>query len=201
MEKNKFSWYMISTVSGKEDLVIESLKNRIIAEVVEENFDMDATETGAFKIFKKPTLTSREAQKKLKGEEYKIKWVNMYGGYIFIRMLMTDRAWFVVRNTQYVTGLIGSSGKGAKPTPVSQKEIDKMFLAEEKAMIEFKDNKGIAKFDVNDILEVIEGPFKGQVGKVLRTNEQQNKVELEIEVFGKRTPVEFDYSIVKLTEE
>lgn len=201
MDKSKFSWYMISTVSGKEELVVESLKNRIIAEVVEENFDMDATETGAFKIFKKPTLTSREAQKRIKGEEYKVKWVNMYGGYIFIRMLMTDRAWFVVRNTQYVTGLIGSSGKGAKPTPVSQKEIDKMFLAEEKAMIEFKENKGIAKFDVNDILEVIEGPFKGQVGKVLRTNEQQSKVELEIEVFGKRTPVEFEYSMVKLSDE
>ncbi|MGP1451744.1 MAG: transcription termination/antitermination protein NusG [Metamycoplasmataceae bacterium] len=197
----KFAWYMISTVSGKEDLVIESLKNRIIAELVEECFDMTATkENGAFKIFKKPTLTSRELVKKQNGEDYKIKWVNMYGGYIFIKMLMTDDAWFVIRNTQYVTGLIGSSGKGAKPTPVSQKEINKMFDAEKRAMEEFKLEKTFSKFKKDDLLEVVEGPFKGEIGKVLECNDVQKTVQIELEIFGKRTPTDLSYDVVKKHE-
>ncbi|MGV2392594.1 UNVERIFIED_CONTAM: hypothetical protein O8I53_06290 [Campylobacter lari] len=83
---------MISTVSGKEEQVLESLKNRIVSEQVEDCFNEEACPTGAFKIFKKPVLTAKEAEKKSMGEPYKIKYVNMYSGYIFINMDMTDKA-------------------------------------------------------------------------------------------------------------
>lgn len=199
MDKN-FQWYMISTVSGKEDKVVEALKNRIISEQVEDCFNHEATPEGAFKIFKKPTLTPKEFEKQKNGEEYKVKYVNMYSGYIFINMDMTDRAWFIVRNTQYVTGLIGSSGRGAKPTPVSQHQMDKSFKKEIKLQEDF--DKGIThtKFQIGEIVEIIDGPFKGEQGRVLECSEANKKVTVEIEYLGKKTPADFEYKEIKSQE-
>ncbi|MBT1408032.1 transcription termination/antitermination protein NusG [Mycoplasma bovis] len=196
----RFMWYMISTVSGKEDKVVESLKNRIVSEQVEDCFNQNATEEGAFKIFKKPVLTAKEAEKKALGEPYKVKMSNMYGGYIFINMDMTDKAWFVVRNTQYVTGLIDSAGKGTKPTPVTKKEIDLAFEKEKQLIEDFNSGKNIDKFTVGEIVEIIEGPFKGTIGKVLEANESIHKVTVEVEHFGKKVPTDFDYSVVESKE-
>ncbi|WP_232954229.1 transcription termination/antitermination protein NusG [Mycoplasmopsis phocirhinis] len=196
----KFQWYMISTVSGKEDIVIESLKNRIISEQVEADFDNEATPDGAFKIFKKPSLSAKEAEKKLNGEEYKVKMINMYSGYIFIRMFMSDEAWFVVRNTQYVTGLIGSSGKGAKPTPVSLKEIKRSFKSEAKFFKDFNEGKTENKFAIGEIVEIINGPFKGQTGKVISANDKTKTVSVEVEHFGRHVPTDFDYDVIESQE-
>ncbi|WP_029513285.1 transcription termination/antitermination protein NusG [Mycoplasmopsis primatum] len=195
-----FQWYMISTVSGKEDKVVEALKNRIVSEQVEESFNHDATPDGAFKIFKKPVLTAKEAEKKALGEPYKVKMNNMYGGYIFINMDMTDKAWFVVRNTQYVTGLIGSAGKGTKPTPVSKKEIDLAFEKEKQLLDDFNNGKVVEKFKIGEIVEITDGPFKGTTGKVLEAFDSTQKVTVEVEHFGKKVPTDFDYSIVESQE-
>ncbi|ADE19441.1 transcription termination/antitermination protein NusG [Mycoplasma crocodyli] len=193
----KFNWYMVSTVSGKEDRVVEALKNRIIAEEVSHSFDSTATENGAFKIFKKPVLTPKEAEKKLKGEEYKIKWANMYPGYIFIKMDMTDEAWFVIRNTQFVTGLIGSSGKGAKPTPVPEKEIRKSLIQEDKALEDYKTGKYLVEFKADEIVEVIDGPYQGEKGPILSIDHNKQTAIIELESFGKKVPVELEYKLLK----
>jgi len=110
--KLKMEWYMVSTVSKKEKTVIETIKNKISSEGMQYFFE-------EFKIFEQPIITNAELLKKSKGKEYKVKMENIYKGYIFIKMVMTDEAWFSVRNTEYVTGLVGSSGKGTKPTPIS----------------------------------------------------------------------------------
>lgn len=196
----KYLWYMVSTITGKEDQVVESLKNRIISEQVEESFDMDATEDGAFKIFKKPVLTPKEAAKKLNGEPYKIKWANMYSGYIFIHMDMTDRAWYVVRNTQYVTGLIGSSGKGAKPTPVPLLEIKKSFRQEQKIREDFETGRNETTFKVGEIVEINNGPFIGNEGKVIHVDEKNQRATVEIEYYGRKTPTDFEYKVIKSKE-
>lgn len=192
----KFNWYMISTVTGKEDKVIESLKNRIIAEEVSESFDHTANENGPFKIFKKPVLTPKEAEKKQKGEPFKIKWVNMYPGYIFIKMDMTDKAWFVIRNTQYVTGLIGSSGKGAKPTPVPQREISKSLSQEEKSLNDFNTGKYLVVFKEGELVEVIDGPFQGEAGPIVAIDHVQQTAIIELESFGKKVPVTIEYKFL-----
>ncbi|TQC51551.1 transcription termination/antitermination protein NusG [Mycoplasmopsis mucosicanis] len=200
MEEKKFLWYMISTVSGKEDVVVESLKNRIVSEEVEDCFNQNACSEGAFKIFKKPSLSAKEAEKKLNGEPYTKKMINMYSGYIFINMHMSDKAWFVVRNTQYVTGLIGSSGKGAKPTPVTIREIKKCFQSEEKLLKDFNDGKFETKFSIGEIVEIISGPFKGQSGKVTDANDTTKIATVEVDHFGKNVPTEFDYDVIKSQE-
>ncbi|QGZ97934.1 transcription termination/antitermination protein NusG [Mycoplasma sp. NEAQ87857] len=183
---------MISTIRGKEDHVIESLNNRIVAEQVEGSFDLEFSENGPFRIFKKPTLTAKEIDKKREGMPYKIKWINIYPGYIFAKMDMTDKAWFVIRNTQYVTGLVGSSGKGAKPTPVSNLEIRKMEKAEKEAIELFNSGKNLSSLKVGDLVEIVAGPYKGEIGPITSINLEYNTAVVSLETFGKKTPVEID---------
>ncbi|EFF41674.1 transcription termination/antitermination protein NusG [Mycoplasmopsis alligatoris] len=193
----RFYWYMVSTVSGKEDKVVEALRNRIIAEQVNHSFDSTATDAGAFKVFRKPVLSPKEAEKKQKGEDYKVKWVNMYPGYIFIKMDMTDEAWFVIRNTQYVTGLIGSSGKGAKPTPVQNKEIKKSLIQEQKALDDFESGKYLVTFKDGEIVEVIDGPYQGEKGPISQIDHDKQTAVVMIESFGKQVSVEIEYKYLK----
>ncbi|WLP85336.1 transcription termination/antitermination protein NusG [Mycoplasma seminis] len=193
----KFKWYMISTIRGKEEQVLEALKNRIVAENVAESFNNEATEDGAFKMYKKPTLTPKEMEKKRLGDDYKIKYVNIYPGYIFANMDMTDEAWYVIRNTQYVTGIIGSSGKGAKPTPVSNIEIKKMNRAEAEFYDLFREGKNLLGLKLGDLVEVIDGPYKGEVGPIAMIDVDKDIAVVELESFGKKVVVEFDLALLK----
>ncbi|TDV23058.1 transcriptional antiterminator NusG [Mycoplasmopsis mustelae] len=197
---DNLKWYMISTVRGKEDQVIESLNNRIVAEGLVDDFDNNATDLGAFKIFLKPTLTAKEQQKKLAGEEYKIKYINLYPGYIFAKMHMTDKAWFLVRNTQYVTGLIGSSGKGAKPTPVSELEIRKMFKTEKQATEKFKSNKFNFGYHENDFVEIIDKPYEGYIGQILKLDPKNKEVTLLIERYGKKIEITLSTDSIRVSD-
>ncbi|AZZ65231.1 transcription termination/antitermination protein NusG [Metamycoplasma phocicerebrale] len=184
-------WYMVSTVSGKEDNVVEALWNKISSQNKTEYFKN-------IKIFKMPHLSAKELEKKTKGEEYNVKYINIYKGYIFIQMEMTDESWYLVRNTQYVTGLIGSSGKGAKPTPISEKTFIKM-VEKEKALRE--------KFDAGDIetpfkegvfVRVISGEYKGSEGEIVKNNDITSRAFVNIELFGRKTPTEFSYEELEI---
>ena len=126
----KKEWYMISIITGKEKKIIESLKNKIETANMQDLFE-------EIKVFWIPTISSKETIKKAQGKDYKIKEENLYKGYIFIKMEMTDEAWFLVRNTEYITGLIGSSGGGSKPTPISNKEFEKMVKRQQEKINEF----------------------------------------------------------------
>ncbi|MGZ9797242.1 transcription termination/antitermination protein NusG [Mycoplasma sp. 4013] len=197
---SNLKWYMISTVRGKEQQVIESLNNRIVAEDLLHDFDLTATPQGAFKIFQRPTLTSKEHQKKLEGNEFKVKYVNLYPGYIFAHMHMSDKAWFLVRNTQYVTGLVGSSGKGAKPTPVSNLEITKMHKKEKEAQQRFDSGEYNFGLEEHNFVEVIEGPYTGYVAEVIAIDHKNKEVTLLIESYGKKSEVTVDLDSVRLAD-
>lgn len=184
--KLKMEWYMISTVSKKEESVIENIKNKILADGMEHFFE-------EFKIFKQPVITSAELLKKTKGKEYKIKMENIYKGYIFIKMAMTDEAWFSVRNTENVTGLVGSSGKGTKPTPISEKQIQKSRNMEKLRQEEFKDMEYKNPFELGKLVQVVHGSFTGEKGKIIETDMENQLAIVEIESFGRKVPTEFSY--------
>ena len=111
----------------------------------------------------------------------------MFPGYILVEMVMTDEAWYVVRNTPGVTGFIGSSGKGAKPTPLQPNEVDKIL-----------GGMGISRIDVDtDLTEgakvkIIAGPFNGMFGKVDSVDLPNQKVMLLVDLFGQETSVEVE---------
>ncbi len=184
--KLKMEWYMVSTVSKKEEDVIENLQNKISAEGMGYLFE-------DFKIFQQPVITNVELLKKSKGKEYKIKMENIYKGYIFVKMIMTDEAWFLVRNTEHVTGLVGSSGKGTKPTPISEKQIQKSKDMETLKQKQFKDLEYKNPFEINVNVEIIQGSFTGEKGKIIDTDIENQLAIVEIESFGRKVPTEFSY--------
>ena len=111
----------------------------------------------------------------------------MFPGYILVEMIMTDEAWYIVRNTPGVTGFIGSSGKGAKPTPLLPQEIDKVLA-----------NMGMTRLDTDKELEVgtkvkiIEGPFTGMYGAIDSIDKDTARLNVLIDLFGQETPVEVE---------
>ncbi|MGL4252350.1 MAG: transcription termination/antitermination protein NusG [Metamycoplasmataceae bacterium] len=186
IDKLKMEWYMVSTVSKKEENVIENLKNKISAEGMNHLFE-------DFKIFKQPVITSAELLKKSKGKEYKIKMENMYKGYIFVKVVMTDEAWFLIRNTENVTGLVGSSGKGTKPTPISERQIQKSIEMEKLKNQEFKDLEYKNPFEIGVMVQIVQGSFTGEKGKIIETDIENQLAIVEIESFGRKVPTEFSY--------
>ncbi|AAT27631.1 transcription termination/antitermination protein NusG [[Mycoplasma] mobile] len=199
LEKNTrddslFHWYTISVVSGKEEKVLESLNNKIkslgMGEVIKE-----------IKIFQTPYLTEKELEKKRNGENFKVKQEKLYKGYIFMKMIMTDDVWFMVRNTENVTGLIGSSGKGTKPTPISERKFSKMLDFEKKKIEEFGSGNYNSKFKIGLVAKVLEGPFKDEEGIILENNDIKALATIAIESFGRKTPVEFEHKNLKVVSE
>lgn len=116
----------------------------------------------------------------------------MFPGYILVEMVMSDEAWYVVRNTPGVTGFIGSSGKGAKPTPLQPYEVDNIL-----------NNMGISRVDVSKDLDVdskvkiVAGPFNGMYGKVVNIDLANNKVNLSVDLFGQETSVEVEINQIQ----
>ena len=179
MEKE---WYVVNTYSGHESKVKEKLEMRAESMGFKDNI---------FRIIV-PEETVKETMKDGSVKEKKKK---MFPGYILVEMIMTDEAWYIVRNTPGVTGFIGSSGKGAKPTPLKPQEIDKILA-----------NMGMTRMDVDKELTVgtkvtiVDGPFKGMDGTISTLDLENSRLTVLVDLFGQETPVEvelFQVSTIK----
>lgn len=171
MEEKK--WYVVNTYSGHENKVKENLEMRANSMNMQDKICRIIVPEQ--KVVEEKDGVQKEKMKKL------------FPGYILVEMVMTDEAWFIVRNTQGVTGFIGSSGKGAKPTPLQPYEVENILH-----------NMGIAKADVNselkqgDKVKIIDGPFVGMNGKV-ETIDVENKIaNILVDLFGQETSVEVE---------
>ena len=177
MENQKL-WYVVNTYSGHENKVKEKLEMRA------ESMDM---EDYIYRV-----IVPEEKIVEVKDGVTKEKTKKMFPGYILVEMVMTDEAWYVVRNTPGVTGFIGSSGKGAKPTPLQPYEVDKIL-----------NNMGISRIDVDSELEVgtsvkiISGPFNGMFGKIESVDLPNQKVNLTVDLFGQETSVEVEINQIE----
>ncbi len=175
-------WYVVNTYSGHEDKVAEKLMAR--------------AESMGFQdyIFRVVVPTEKVMVKQKNGTE-KEKDVKMFPGYVLVEMVMTDEAWYIVRNTPGVTGFIGSSGKGAKPTPLLPQEIDKILA-----------NMGMSRLDADKELEVgskvtiIDGPFNGLSGVIDSIDTENARLNVLVDLFGQETPVELEMFQVSLQD-
>ena len=171
MEKE---WYVVNTYSGHESKVKEKLEMRAESMGFKDNI---------FRIIV-PEETVKETMKDGSIKEKKKK---MFPGYILVEMIMTDEVWYIVRNTPGVTGFIGSSGKGAKPTPLKPQEIDKILA-----------NMGMTRMDVDKELTVgtkvtiVDGPFKGMDGTISTLDLENSRLTVLVDLFGQETPVEVE---------
>ena len=166
-------WYVVNTYVGHEEAVKEKLEMRTESMGMQDHI---------FRIII-PEITEVEVKDGVKKEKKK----KMFPGYVLVEMIMSDEAWYIVRNTPGVTGFIGSSGKGAKPTPLQPYEVDKIL-----------NNMGMSRIDVDNELEVgvkvkiISGPFNGMYGKVEEVDLPNQKVNLSVDLFGQETSVEVE---------
>ncbi|AKX33701.1 transcription antitermination protein NusG [Spiroplasma litorale] len=189
----KGQWFVINCNSGHEDSVKSDLLQKIESSNLEEKvFDI--------RISKSPVM----------GKNNKIIDKNKFPGYIFINMHMTDETWFIIRNTPGVTGFIGSSGRGAKPLPLTSEEVFRLINQDEKIGKDRKSNKGNANqpkkekvlfeatFKVKDVVMVKEGPFANTEGQVMEMDFEKGIAIVNIELFGRITPTEFEFSNLSL---
>ncbi len=172
-------WYVVNTYSGHENKVKEKLEMRA------QSMDMKDY------IFRVVVPEQKVVEEKDGVSKEKVK--KMFPGYVLIEMVMSDEAWFVVRNTPGVTGFIGSSGKGAKPTPLQPYEVDNILK-----------NMGISRLEVDKELEIgakvkiISGAFSGMYGVIESIDLPNQKLELNVDLFGQETTVEAELSQIEL---
>ena len=166
-------WYVVNTYSGHESKVKEKLEAKI------ESMDM---QDYIFRVVI-PETTEVEVKDGVKKEKTK----KMFPGYILVEMIMSDEAWYIVRNTPGVTGFIGSSGKGAKPTPLLPQEIDRILVNMGMSRVNVED-----ELKVGDSVSIVDGPFKGMIGKVDNIDNENNRLNIIIDLFGQETSVDVE---------
>jgi len=168
-------WYVLHTYSGYEENVKQNLETRI------ESFDMQD------KVF--GVIVPKEKKIKIKNGKRTTVEEKIFPGYVLIEMLVTDDSWYMVRNTPNVTGFVGS---GTTPTPIDQKEIDKLLKRVNATEAQHK-----IDVTLNDVVRITDGPFKNFEGKVSNVDEERGKIKVMVTMFGRETPVELDALQVK----
>ena len=180
-------WYIATTYSGHEQKVainiqrrIETmnLQDKVFRIVVAEEEIQQKDKNGALAYVEKDGV-----------KVPKVKVVNIFPGYVFVEMIMTDESWFMVRNTPGVTGIAGSSGGGQKPTPVEAKEMESVL--KRMGMV---DNTMYDNYHVGDYVKIINGTFANLEGKITSIEKDTGKVTVDTIFFGRHTPVNVDFS-------
>jgi transcriptional antiterminator NusG len=168
-------WYVANTYSGHESKVKEKLQMRVNTMGMEEYI---------YRI-----IVPEQTEVEFKDGVQKEKIKKMFPGYILVEMMMTDEAWFVVRNTPGVTGFIGSSGKGEKPFPLTKEEVDNILSNMGLRRVEVDSN-----FKVDETIKIVGGPFAGMFAKVKEIDMDNQKLGVDIDLFGQETRVDLDFN-------
>lgn len=175
MEKQ---WYVIHTYSGYENKVKTNLEKRV------ESMGMQD------KIFR--VLVPTEETKEVKDGKQRTVQRKVFPGYVLVEMIMTDDSWYVVRNTPGVTGFVGASGAGSKPIPLQPKEVQAILR-----QMGIQEPKPTVDYEVGDKVKVKDGPFADFVGTIEEIQLDKQKVKVLVNLFGRETPVELDFSQVE----
>ena len=164
---SKAQWYVAHTYSGYENKVkldIEkTIENRGLQEQILE------------------VCVPMQSVLELKNGVEKLSDKKLFPGYVLVHMVMNDETWYVVRNTQGVTGFVG---QGKKPVPLTAEEVRRLGI--EKVIVNLKIKPG-------DTIKVINGPFEGHNGEVIEVDEEHETLRAKIFMFGRETPVDLEY--------
>ncbi|TCP24148.1 transcription antitermination protein nusG [Scopulibacillus darangshiensis] len=175
MEKN---WYVVHTYSGYENKVKTNLEKRV------ESMGMSD------KIFR--ILVPVDEETEIKNGKKKTALKKVFPGYVLTEMVMTDDSWYVVRNTPGVTGFVGSTGAGSKPTPLLPDEVEAILK-----QMGIKEAKVDVDFELKEQVRVNEGPFADFVGTIEEIDPEKEKIKVHVNMFGRETPVELDFNQVE----
>ncbi len=167
-------WYVVHAYSGFEKSVTRALKERIAREEMEDQF-------GQILVPVEEVVDVKNGQRTISERKF-------FPGYVLVEMEMTDDTWHLVKSTPKVSGFVG--GKGNKPTPISQREVDAIMQQMQQGIDKPKPK---VEFEVGERVRVTEGPFVDFNGTVDEVNYERNKLRVSVQIFGRETPVELDF--------
>ena len=165
------NWYVVHTYSGYENKVKTTIEQTI------ENRKLHD------QILEVSVPTQEVVE--LKNGVRKVSEKKLFPGYVLINMVMNDDTWYVVRNTRGVTGFVGP---GSKPVPLTDTEMLSLGIKNEKVEVDFTEG---------DMSAVIGGVWSGTAGVVKRIDENRQTVTINVDMFGRETPVELNFTEVK----
>lgn len=168
-------WYAIHTYSGYEEKVAESIRQRA-----------ESLEMGN-QIFQ--VLVPKEKMIEIKNGKRKIVEKRIFQGYVLVEMMLSEEAWYMVRNTPNVTGFVGT---GTEPTPLQPEEVTKILKRMGRDEPKYKFD-----YQVGEVVNIMDGPFKGFDGAIYEIDAQKGKLKVLVNMFGRETPVELDGLQVK----
>ena len=165
------NWYVVHTYSGYENKVKANIEKTIENRHLEEQ--ILEVRVPMQDVVEVKNGVKKQAQKK------------MFPGYVLINMVMNDDTWYVVRNTRGVTGFVGP---GSKPVPLTEEEMRPLGIQSENLVVDF---------EVGDSITVIAGVWKDTVGIIHAINQNKQSVTINVELFGRETPVEISFTEIK----
>ena len=163
-------WYVVHTYSGHENKVKASIEKLV--------------ENRGMQDLVLDVVVPTEDIVELKNGQRKIKTKKMFPGYVLVKMIVTNESWYIVRNTQGVTGFVGH---GSDPVPLTLDEVRRMGI--EKIYIDLD-------ISIGDTIKVINGPFENFMGVVEEVNMEKQTLRARVSMYGRDTPVELDFAQV-----
>ena len=163
-------WYVVHTYSGHENKVKVNIEKMV------ETRDMHDVILDI--------IVPEEDRIEVKNGQKRVKKRKMFPGYVIIKMIVNNESWYLVRNTQGVTGFVG---QGSDPIPLTPEEVARMGI--EKTDIDLD-------VEIGDTVRVISGPFETMMGEVIEINPEKQVLTVKISAFGRDTPVELEFTQV-----
>jgi transcription termination/antitermination protein NusG len=173
----------VHTYAGYENKVKQNLEQRIRSQHAEDQ------------IFE--VVIPMEDVIEFKGGQRRVVPKKVFPGYVLVRMLMNDASWRVVRDTPNVTGFVGPSGRGEKPTALSRKEVEDILgVAKPEGPAAEKKVRPRVEFEEGEQVRVVTGPFADFNGAIAEIDVDRSKLKVLVNIFGRETPVELEFGQV-----
>jgi transcriptional antiterminator NusG len=171
-------WYVIHTYSGYENKVSANLERKVHSLGMENEI---------FRI-----VIPMENEIEVKDGKKRSVQRKVFPGYVLVEMIVNDRSWYAVRNTPGVTGFVGS---GTKPIPLTDEEVRQIMRS-----MGVDEGRPKIDFQLQQLVRLKAGPFADCIGKVAEINEERGKLKVLVDMFGRETPVEIDFTQVEEAE-
>jgi transcription termination/antitermination protein NusG len=172
-------WYVVHTYAGYENKVKSNLESRISSMNMEERIH--------------EVVIPLEDVVEFKGGRKVVVPRKVFPGYVLVRCEMDDETWSVIRNTPSVTGFVGP---GTKPTPLSRREVESILQVKAEGVEAKQSRRPRLEHEVGETVRVREGPFADFSGQIAEINVDQLKLKVLVNIFGRETPVELEFSQV-----
>jgi len=171
-------WYVVHAYSNFEHRVAEALRDRIKRDGLESRF-------GEILVPTEEVVEMRDGQKRRSERKF-------YPGYVLVQMEMDEQTWHLVRDVPKVLGFIG--GTSDKPAPISEKEAMRILQRVEEGVDKPRPK---VLFEPGQVVRVVAGPFNDFNGVVENVNYEKNRLQVAVQILGRSTPVELDFSQVE----